>query len=195
MPLLYWQHSWCSFLRNIFTTFGVSLSSNSDILKVIIHKNYLSTQSSISRWCCSSTPAHCLKAAAFACSGFSIKVWADVQVHLKLFLDEELEGHVSLTSPRDVEGCRLLGLGDHQLLVSMSFDAMPIHVPAKHFNVTSFIHIYVISGWHRLSQGRPRHYCTPQGSWKGVMSHKSNPMSPCDPKSLGPKHHLNKNAL
>ena len=43
------------------------------------------------------------------CSGFSIKVGADMPADIKLFLDEELERFVPLTSPGEVKGSRLLG--------------------------------------------------------------------------------------
>ena len=39
----------------------------------------------------------------------SIKVGADMDANLKLFLQDELEGHVPLISPGDVEGSRHLG--------------------------------------------------------------------------------------
>ena len=67
------------------------------------------------------------------CSRFLIKVGANTQAELELFLEDELEGHVPLISPGDVKAPDVFGLRDRQLLVSMSFDAVPVRVPAMHW--------------------------------------------------------------
>ena len=163
------QHSWYSYLRNVIITFWSLFVQQLRCLSwVVIHKSYLNIQSSFSILALFFHTFTMLRNhAAFTFSRFSIKVGANTQADLELFLEDELEGHVQPISPRDVKGSRHLGSEGLTIpCVSVIWRSVSACCCTALVTWNPFICICVIRGWHRLGWGghrRSRHHSNPLG--------------------------------
>ena len=118
---------------------------------------------------CSSILSPYWEVTAFTCFGFSIKVRPTHQPISSYFLRRN--GGALFTYL--TQSLRIRGINNSLCQWHlMQCQCMCLQCIS---NVASFICIYDMRGWHRLSWRRPRRpkqYCTPQGSWRGSNASK-----------------------